>query len=367
MATADARGAAARIETDEIALLQQLVAIPSVSGDEAAVAQAIVDWAQARGLAPLRDDTSVRVEVCAAAPGPTLALVSHLDVVPPGDGWTRDPFVPTIDAGRMFGRGATDAKASVAAMLCALVDVMRAGGPGRGRLLLLLGYSEETRDTSMPRAVPVCGPIDAAIIGEPTSLDFAVAQRGLMVAEICAHGDQRHAAYVSEGSYRSAVLGLAADLLKLPTLLQDRPHALLGQPSIAPTMLQAGVARNMTPPMAKALLDLRTTPSYTHTEVAEVLRAALGSEVQVLSDRLVPCQTPPGSRLLATASALRPGARQYGSATCSDWVFLRHVDAVKCGPGDSAVSHRPDESVSLQQVTEARAFYRALAQAYLAA
>jgi acetylornithine deacetylase len=351
---------------DELALLWSLVATPSVSGSEAAVAQQIVAWAESQGLSPVCDDTSLRIALDGKSAGPTLALVSHLDVVPPGAGWTREPFVPSLESGRLYGRGACDAKASVAAMLCALRDLKDLGGPACGRLLIVLGYCEETRDTSMPRAVPVCGPLDAAIIGEPTSLDLAVAQRGLMVAELRASGDQRHAAYVSESSYRSAVLSLASDLVKLPGLLQDRPHPILGQPSIAPTMLEAGVARNVTPPSAKALLDLRTTPAWTHAEVGAALRAALSSELHIVSERLVPCETPPSSRLLTTMQAVRPAARAYGSPTCSDWVFLRHLDAVKCGPGESLRSHTPDEWVDSEQVTAARHFYREVAQRYLA-
>ena len=354
---------------EEIALLHSLVAIPSVSGNESAIAAHIAAWANDHGLPCVCDDTSVRIELLGAAPGPCLALVSHVDVVPPGIGWTRDPFVPQIvpheGTMRLYGRGSCDAKASVAAMLCAALDIWRSGGLTRGRLLLILGYSEETRDTSMPKAVPRCGALDAAIIGEPTGLDFAVAQRGLMVAELHAHGDQRHAAYVADGSYRSAVLDLAHDLVRLPTLLQERPHPLLGQPSIAPTQLEAGVGRNITPPVAKALLDLRTTPAWTHAEVGQALRAALHSEVHIVSERLQPCETPAGSRLLSVAQAVRPSARAYGSPTCSDWVFLRHLDAIKCGPGESLRSHTPDEWIATEQVTAARSFYRDVAMRYL--
>lgn len=358
--------AAEPAKSEEIDLLLQLVETPSLSGSETAVAERICAWAKSRGLAVLRDDAAVRIELAGTHPGPSLALVSHLDVVPPGDGWTRDPFTPAIESGRLYGRGACDAKASVAAMLCAALDLARAGGPQRGRLIVVLGYSEETRDTTMPRAIPRCGVLDAAIIGEPTGLDFAVAQRGLMVAELRATGDQRHAAYAHEdGEYKSAVFELAADLLKVPTLLQDKPHAVLGQPTISPTLLEAGVARNVTPPWAKALLDLRTTPAWTHEEVARVLRAALRSEVTVISERLVPCETPKDSRLLAAAQTLRPTARCYGSPTCSDWVFLRHLDAIKCGPGDSRRSHTADEWVELNAVTAARHFYRELSQRYL--
>ena len=131
-------------------------------------------------------------------------------------------------------------------------------------------------------------------------------------------------------------------------------------------MLDAGVSRNVTPPVAKAILDIRSTPDWTHDEVAHVLRESLASNVVVTSQRLVPCETPSDSRLLATARRVRPRAKSFGSPTCSDWVFLRHVDAVKCGPGTSRRSHTPDECVDLPEVTEARAFYAALAHTYLA-
>ena len=357
----------------EIELLRDLVATPSVSGDEAAVAlrveAAVRDWGG--GLDVTRDDRGVRVTVSSAHPGPTLALVSHLDVVPPGEGWTRDPFTPTIEDGRLYGRGSGDAKASVAAMLTAARDVAAAGGPPRGRLLVLLGHGEETRHTSMPELVRAAGAIDAAVVGEPTNLDIAIAQRGLMMVDLVARGDQRHAGYADQDAengsgFVNATQRLARDLIALLGVARERRHAVLGHPTITPTMLEAGIGRNVTPPVARAVLDVRTTPAWSHAELAEALRGALESEVVVTSDRLVPCETPKDSRLLAAALSVRPEARCFGSPTCSDWVFLRDGDAIKCGPGTSRNSHAPDEWVTLSEVSEARAFYARLAGAYLA-
>jgi len=308
----------------------------------------------------------VSVRVRGRSHGPTLALVSHLDVVPPGSGWSRDPFTPVIESGRLFGRGSGDAKASVASMLCAAHDVSGAGGPARGDLLLLFGFGEETRNPSMPDLVAHAGPVDAAVVGEPTDLDLAVAQRGLMMVDLVAHGDQRHAGRVNEdGPFTNALTALAADLLLLERLFTDRPHPILGHPTVTATMVAAGVSRNVTPPSAKAVLDVRSTPAWTHEELAQGLTAALAGEVIVTSDRLVPCETPPNSALLAACSSVRPAAARYGSPTCSDWVFLRHVDAVKCGPGTSRRSHTPDESVDLEQVSAARRFYADLVAEYL--
>ncbi|HEY8106626.1 MAG TPA: M20/M25/M40 family metallo-hydrolase, partial [Gemmatimonadales bacterium] len=331
----------------EIALLRELVATPSVSGTEEALGCLVEETVRAWGLDVRRDDNGVVVQIAGHATGPTLAFASHLDTVPPGEGWTRDPYVPTIEGDKLYGRGSGDAKASVAAMLTALHDLAERGGPARGRLLLLLGYGEETRYTTMPALVAAAGAIDAAVIGEPTNLDVALAQRGLMMIDLVAKGDQRHAGYASEGAFTNAVTVLASDLLLLGDIARERPHPVLGQPTITATMVEAGVSRNVTPPSAKAVLDVRSTPTWTHGELAAALKARLQSAVVVTSERLVPCETPAGSALLAAVMRARPAARSFGSPTCSDWVFLRHADAVKCGPGTSRRSHTPDECVDL--------------------
>jgi len=351
----------------ELVLLEALVAIPSVSGTEETLGRWIEERVRGWDLDVRRDDASVTVSITGAQPGPTLALVSHLDTVPAGDGWTREPFIPTIEGDLLYGRGSGDAKASVAAMLSAARDLAAESAIRSGRLLVILGYGEETRHTTMPVAVERAGPIDAAVVGEPTNLDFAVAQRGLMMVDLVARGVQRHAGYAADdGEFTNAVVSLSQDIVKLGGLFRDRTHPTLGRATATPTMLEGGISRNVTPPVARAVLDVRSTPSWTHAELAGEMRRALECEVVVTSDRLVPCETPPSSRLLALAEKTRPESRRFGSPTCSDWVFLRDHDTFKCGPGTSRRSHTPDECVSLTEVSAARLFYRHLAESYLA-
>ena len=348
---------------DEVGLLRELVSIPSPSGSEGEVAQRVEDAARGAGLDVQRHELGVVVEVAGRADGGTLALVSHLDTVPPGDGWTRDPFDPAIEDGRLYGRGSGDAKASVAAMLAAAADAAARGGPARGRLLVVLGFCEETPDTTMPRLVPTLGTVEAAVIGEPTNLDLATAQRGVLWLDLVARGMQIHAGRASEGQ-PNAIAILARDLLALEGVGAGRPHPVLGDPTVTPTMIEAGVARNVTAPVARASLDVRTTPPWTHAELIQAIRERVTAQVEVVSDRLVPCETPHGSRLVSAARRVRPGAREYGSPTCSDWVSFRDVDAMKCGPGTSARSHGPDECVEVEEVREARAFFASLAEAW---
>jgi len=349
----------------EIELLRDLVAIPSVSGTEEGIARFLAETAGQAGLDVVRDDASVTMTVDSGRPGPTLAFLSHLDVVPPGEGWTRDPFTPVLEGDRLYGRGSGDAKASVAAMTLAAADVV--GALGRGRLIVIMGYGEETRNTTMGGAVGRVGRIDAAVVGEPTNLRAAVAQRGLMMADLIGRGDQRHAGYAGDdGAFTNAITVLARDLARLDGLVNERTHPILGLTTVTPTMLTAGVSRNVTPPAAKAVLDIRSTPSWPHDELARALAARLECELVITSDRLVPCETPADSPLLGAVRRVHPSIATFGSPTCSDWVFVRHADAIKCGPGTSRRSHTPDEYVDVPEVTAARSFYAGVAKEYLA-
>ena len=219
-------------------------------------------------------------------------------------------------------------------MLYAAKDVVATGGIDAGRLLLMFGFGEETKNTTMGGAVEAAGDIDAAMIGEPTGLDFAIAQRGLMMVDLLAQGDQRHAGYASsDGEFYQCCPGARAATSSSSTVCSPpAAHPLLGRATATPTMLEAGVSRNVTPPVARAVLDVRSTPDWTHEELAEELRRSLTSDVIVTSRRLVPCETPADSRLLATASQLRPEARHFGSPTCSDWVFFRDATRSSAGP-----------------------------------
>ncbi len=350
----------------EVSFLRDLVAVPSMSGNEIGAAEFVADYARRAGLDVVRDETSVRLSVGDEQAGPTLVLASHLDVVPPGDGWSRDPFVPVIEGDRLYGRGSGDAKASVSAMVHALIDVAHHRHDLKGRLLAIFSYGEETRFATMPEAVQRAGRLDAALVGEPTNLQLAIAQPGLMMVDLVAHGDQHHAGHAADAAHANAITALAGAIIRLEGIVAERVHPVLGVTTATPTMLEAGVSRNVTPPRAKAVLDVRSTPLWPHDELEAALIARLPCEVIVTSKRLVPCETPAGSRLLAAAQRVAPAAQSFGSPTCSDWCFLRHLDALKVGPGTSRRSHTPDEFVDLPEVTAARMFYANVAQEYFA-
>jgi len=347
---------------DEIvAFHRELVATPSMSGDEGAIADL---------LAPRLARPGVRVErlgdslLALAGDGPLVLFDTHLDTVPPAAGWTREPFAATVEGERIYGLGANDAKASAAAMTAAFLAL--AGRPLGVTLALALVAREETTSQGTRDALDRLAArglaVAAAVFGEPTGLDLAVAQKGLLVLELVARGRAAHAAHARALGAANAATALARDLVALAALDLGPAHPQLGVATLEPTVLRAGEARNATPAEASAILDVRTTPAMPPAELVARLRAAVAGELRVRSDRFAPRATPDGSPLLAAALAARPAARCCGSATLSDWALLPDgVPGIKVGPGRSERSHTADEYVLATEIVDGARFYERLA------
>ncbi|HEV8631260.1 MAG TPA: M20/M25/M40 family metallo-hydrolase [Thermoanaerobaculia bacterium] len=349
-----------------LALHRRLVAIPSVSGEEAAIAGFLEELLREGGATPLRlGDTLLAIVEPASgggrpAPAPLLLLDTHLDTVPPGEGWSRDPFTPVVIDGRVHGLGSNDAKASVAAMTAAFLALRNEPLPFALGLALVEG--EETRGAGTQRVLAALAergvPLLGAVFGEPTSLDLASAQKGLLVLELVARGQGCHAAHAAALGADNAALLLARDLLALAGAELAPPHPRLGATTLQPTVVRAGTARNVVPAEATAVLDVRTTPAASHDEVVARVRALAASEVRVLSSRLEPRETAEDALVVRAALLARPAARLYGSPTLSDLVHVASAPAIKCGPGVSERSHTADEWVGEDEIVAGAAFYQ---------
>ena len=358
-----------------------LVRIPSLSHHEAAAADYVEAWARAApGLAVGRMDDNVWVSLGDGDTGgdgeaDLLLLASHLDVVPPSAEHPFPPFEPTVRDGRVYGRGAVDAKASGAAMLAALARLAADGWrpPPAGRLVVALTACEETgggyngmeamRADVFGHALP---DVSAALVGEPTELRPCLAQKGLLILTATASGRTAHAARAHLGD--NAITRAARDLVRLDALTFDRSDPLLGLPTVTATVVEGGAAKNVVPDRCAFTLDVRSTPAYTHAELASLVAGHLESAVEVYSDRLVPCATPASAAVaVSTTGALASlgmDAEPFGSPTASDWIFLADVPAVKIGPGRSELSHTADEHVEIDQLTRAVDIYEAIARRY---
>ena len=348
---------------EAVALLKDLVRFPSLSGEEDAVASFVKNYVREAGLPVGR----VQNNVCFALGNgrDRLLLNTHLDVVPPSEGHPYDPFEPTEVDGQLYGRGTVDAKASGAAMTTALVELAREGWtPPGGQVIAALTACEETGgDYNGLEAVrPHLPPLGAAIVGEPTALQPCVAQKGLLILNVHAHGRAAHAARSHLGD--NAILRAMRDLRRLGDVSFGRTDPFLGRLSLTATTIEGGSARNVVPDRCSFTLDIRTTPSYTHKEITERLRDLLESEVEVHSDRIVPVATPVTARIVRACQAALSEAQPFGSPTASDWIFLHDVPTVKIGPGLSERSHTAGEHIAVKEVVRAVEAYKGIIRAY---
>ncbi len=345
------------IGAELLALHRELVRIPSVSHNEGPIASFLESFLRERGVEVHRHNDNV-FALC--GDGPLLCLNSHLDTVPASTAWKRPPHEPAEEDGRIYGLGSNDAKASVAAMIAALLRIAQHPSPGV-RVLLALVAGEEVGGKGTEALLPLLQERglmpDAVIVGEPTGLDIVTSQKGLMVLELVARGQACHAAHARSLNAPNPIFILASDLHALERIELPDPDSELGAITVEPTVLSAGSARNMVPNEATCILDVRTNPEPSPAAIAALLQNAVQSEVRVLSDRLRPCSVDRNDPIVLAARHARPEANLTTSRGVSDWVFFKGIPGIKAGPGRTERSHTPDEFVLASEVIEAADFY----------
>ena len=336
--------------------LSEFVAIPSVSGDEGRLADRIVGICGEAGVSAGRQGRNVVAQRGAGAP--RLLLNSHLDTVPPVEGWTADPWSPRLADGRLIGLGSNDAKASVAAMLEAFLT---APLPGSGSLLFAATCDEETGGEGMEKLAAGLA-FDDAIVGEPNGFAVAVSQKGLVKLRLTARGRAGHAArphLADNAIVRAAKDVLAIEGLEFPV---EDPH--LGKPTAAVTLVSGGVKSNVVPDRCEMTVDARTIGGFDNEAMIAAIRNAVSSDVEVLSARFRPVRGDPASRIARAALSAVGGGEIGGFASVSDLAHVCGKPAIVFGPGAPSESHRADESIALDALVEAPGIYRRTIAAY---
>jgi acetylornithine deacetylase len=339
------------------ALLRDLVSIRSLSGHEEAARDYVASVLRDAGVEALvsgRNVWAVRGEA-----GPLLLFNSHLDTVPPGAGWSGDPWTPRERGGRLVGLGVNDAKAALASMLAAFVAL---GDPLGGRLLFAATCDEETGGEGLESLMRELPRPDGAVIGEPNGFEVAIGQKGLVKLECTARGRTGHAARPHQAE--NAIYRAARDIARIEALRFDASDPILGSPSVAVTMLQGGVKSNVVPDVCRFTIDGRTVPCFDNARLTETVRRTVECEVTVLSDRLRPVAGSPESAIVRAARSVRPSAALTGFDGVTDLVHVAPVPGIVFGPGTGAASHQPDEWIDLDAVDEAPEIYAALARAF---
>ena len=330
-----------------IELLRRLVETPSVSRQEDKAADLMAQAMTSCGFEPVR----MKNNVWTSAPGfsphrPTLLLNAHLDTVKPVASWSRNPYECTLEGDRLYGLGSNDCGGGLVSLWQTFTVL--AQRPQPYNLLFLASAEEEVSGANGIRAVlPTLPPVQLAIVGEPTGMQPAVAERGLMVLDLTAHGQSGHAA---RGEGVNALYIANDDINFLRQYRFERVSEFLGRTMVNVTMIQAGTQHNVVPDVCTMVADVRTNELYDNEEVLHFLQDRLKSEVKARSVHLRSSRIALSHPVIARLTA--EGMVPFGSPTLSDQALMPFT-SFKWGPGESSRSHTADEFITLGEIENA--------------
>lgn len=326
-------------------LLRELVSIRSFSGEESARADHLTDFFKKKGIMAERlGNNLILRNQKQGVLNQTLMLNSHLDTVQPAAGYSFDPFSPPYSDSHIYGLGSNDAGASVVAMIMTFLHFY--GQPLPFNLMLVLTAEEENSGPDGMRLLwrQLKKEVDMAIIGEPTGMRAAIAERGLLVIDGEATGVSGHAA--REEGVNALYIALE-DIATLRSIKFPKISPVMGAVKLTVTQIAAGTQHNVVPDRCSFVVDIRPTEMYTNQEILDLLQPAVKSRLQARSLTNRSSATPTGHPLRQCATQL--GIETYTSPTTSDWMRIT-CPALKMGPGESARSHQADEFVFIEEL-----------------
>ena len=339
---------------DAVGLLSQLIATPSTSRNEKDAADIMEQALRGYGFTPHREANNVWViDPHFDEQKPTLLLNAHIDTVKPVDSWRRDPFAPTIEGDTLYGLGSNDCGGG----LCSLLQTFRmlTEKTQNYNLIYLASAEEEVSGKDgISRALPLLPKIDLAIVGEPTGMQPAVAEKGLMVLDVIAHGKSGHAAR-NEGV--NAIYEALDDMRWIRDYKFEKVSPFLGPTKMTLTVVNAGTQHNVIPDTCTMLVDIRTNEFYDNKELYHFICQHLKSECKAHSFRLKSSRIDPEHPLIKKCVAM--GMKPFGSPTLSDQALM-HFPSFKLGPGESSRSHSADEFIKISEIADAIAKYKEL-------
>ena len=341
-----------RYVDDAISLLQRLIAIPRVSRDEAQAASVLLDQMTEWGLNPVREGNNIW-SICPDydASKPTYLLNAHIDTVKPVASWTKNPFEPVIEDDRLYGLGSNDCGGG----LVTLLQVYRilSVQPRAYNLIYLASCEEEVSGKEgIVKALPLLPKIDVAIVGEPTGMQPAIAEKGLMVIDGYAHGVSGHAAR-NEGV--NAIYEALDDLVFLRDHHFRKVSPLLGPTKMTVTVVEAGTQHNVIPDVLHFIIDVRTNEYYQNEYVYEFLCKHMKKcKLKARSFRLHSSSIPAEHPLIQRCVEM--GLTPFGSPTLSDQALMS-FPSFKLGPGQSSRSHSANEYICVSEIEQALDIY----------
>lgn len=333
-------------KTDAIELLKKMISIPSFSREEGKVADLMVETLQKHGYTASRKGNNVWAKSKDWDENkPVILLDAHIDTVRPNGNWDTDPFTPVVKDGKLFGLGSNDTGGSVVSMLTAFLHLT--AKPQPYNLIWLASAEEEnTGKGGIQSVLNELGHVDLALVGEPTGMQAAIAEKGLMVIDCVAKGKSGHAAR-NEGV--NAIYEALPDVEWFRTYQFDKESPLLGKVKMTVTGIDAGTLHNVVPAECKFMVDIRINEHYSNQEVFEIVKQHVKAEVLPRSFSLNSSSIPEDHPVVKRCKEL--GRITYGSPTTSNQAVIPFI-SLKIGPGDSARSHTANEYIHLQEIEE---------------
>lgn len=339
--------------TEAVELLQQLISTPSVSRDEAAAADILADFIEDCALPCQRIGNNLLVHGVLDERKPTALLCAHIDTVKPVSTWTRAPFTPSIEGDRLYGLGSNDCGGGLVSLLQAYRILLTVHASCAYNLVYLASCEEEVSGANgFSLALPQLPKIDVAIVGEPTGMQPAIAERGLMVVDGVARGKSGHAAR-NEGV--NAIYEALDDLLWLRDYHFRKESPLLGATKMTVTVLNSGTQHNVVPDECRFVIDVRPNEYYENEYLFAFLKKHMKKcELTARSFRLRSSHIDEQHPLIQRCKDM--GLQPFGSPTLSDQALMP-FPSFKLGPGDSARSHSADEFIGISEIEKAIATY----------
>lgn len=328
-----------------IQTLKDLIQTPSFSKDEIQTADLIELVLKQNNYKTYRKQNNVWAFCKDYKSGrPTLLLNSHLDTVKPNEQWTKDPFVAEENEGKLFGLGSNDAGASLVSLL-AVFMALEEEHQSYNRVFVASAEEEISGTNGFELIQNQLGNINAGIVGEPTQMKMAVAEKGLMVLDCTAHGKPGHAAR-NEGI--NAISLALQDIQWIQNYNFEKESALLGPVKMNVTQINAGSQHNVVPALCHFVVDVRVNEQYSNQEVFQIISEHLSSEVNARSFRMNSSGISMEHTLVKKGLSLK--MQTYGSPTTSDQAIMKGFPTLKLGPGDSSRSHTADEFIYLDEI-----------------
>ena len=333
-------------------MLKRLIATPSVSRDERRAADIMEEELTRCGFTPHREANNVwAIGPCQRENRPTLLLNAHIDTVKPVASYTRNPYEPSLEDGTLYGLGSNDCGGGLVSLLQVFRELSASERCPYNLVYLASAEEEVSGKDGISRALPLLPHVDVAIVGEPTGMQPAVAEKGLMVVDITAHGKSGHAAR-NEGV--NAIYEALDDLCWIRSHRFDRVSRFLGPTKMQATVVNAGTQHNVVPDECKFVVDVRTNELYTNEEVFDIISSHCKSECRARSFRLHSSRIDLNHPLVERCVAL--GLQPFGSPTLSDQALMPFA-SLKLGPGQSARSHSADEYIKVSEIEHAIGLY----------